>query len=186
LRASVVLVHFPAKWILRFAAEDVPNLRIQSQIRFYRPDLARFRKLVAARLREAARAVIMSFGTIPFCKLNVTARGMRGAWAKATFCAWAIGLAGCAPHIAPYVDSRREAGKQIMVGPSNLDVVAICYGGSKEPPPAAVKLAESECAKTDRVPRLERRKRIACSMLAPTRAYFRCEPKPSPEAHTGG
>jgi len=95
-------------------------------------------------------------------------------------------LAGCtAPHIAPYVDSRRDAGKQILVGTSSQDVVTVCYGGSREPPPAAVKLAEAECAKTDRVPVLEQRKRLACSALAPTRAYFRCQAKPATEAHTG-
>jgi hypothetical protein len=89
-----------------------------------------------------------------------------------------VTLGGCAS--APFVDSRREAGRQIMVGPSNEDVVAICHGGG-EPPPDAVQLAQAACAKTERVPRLEQRVRFACTLLAPTRTFFRCVP-----AGTGG
>ena len=83
-------------------------------------------------------------------------------------------LGGCAGQ--PYVDVRREAGKSIMVGPSNEDVVAICHAG-RNPPPDAVKLAESECAKTGRVPRLETRTRLTCALRTPTRSYFRCVPR---------
>ena len=82
-------------------------------------------------------------------------------------------LAG-ACSTAPYVDGRREAGKRITVGPSNADVVAVCYGGDSGPSAEALKLAESECAKTDRVPKLESRTQFACALFAPTRAYFRC------------
>jgi len=81
-------------------------------------------------------------------------------------------LASCAE--SPYVDSRREAGKRISVGTSNLNVVAICYGGGEPPPADVVKLAESECGKTGHVAQYQSRARIACNLLAPSRAYFRC------------
>jgi hypothetical protein len=81
-------------------------------------------------------------------------------------------LAGCAG--SPYVDSRREAGKRINVGTSNASVVAICYGGGEPPPADVVKMAESECAKTGLVAQYQSRVRIACNLLAPSRAYFRC------------
>ena len=83
----------------------------------------------------------------------------------------ALALAACTG--APFVDARREAGKQITVGPSNEDVVAICHAGS-DPPPAALKLAESECAKTGRAPRYEQGARVTCTLATPTRSYFRC------------
>ena len=38
----------------------------------------------------------------------------------------------------------------------------------------AVKMAESECAKTGRVPQLETRTRFTCALRTPTRSYFRC------------
>ena len=86
-------------------------------------------------------------------------------------------LGGCAGQA--YVDVRREAGTQINVGPSNADVVAICHAGVNAPP-EAVKLAESECAKTGRVPRYEQRTRFTCALRTPTRSYFRCMPPNAP------
>ena len=80
-------------------------------------------------------------------------------------------LQGCAG--ASYIDGRREAGKRITVGWSNQDVVAVCHAGTT-PPADAVKLAESECAKTGRTPKLEQNIRFACSMQASTRSFFRC------------
>ena len=83
----------------------------------------------------------------------------------------AVILQGCSG--AAYVDGRREAGKRITVGPSNEDVVAICHSGG-EPSTEALKLAESECAKTGRTAQVESQVRFACSVQAPTRSYFRC------------
>ena len=80
-------------------------------------------------------------------------------------------LQGCAG--AAYIDGRREAGKRITVGPSNADVVAVCHSGT-EPSREALKLAESECAKTGRTAQAESRVRFACSVQAPTRSFFRC------------
>jgi hypothetical protein len=80
-------------------------------------------------------------------------------------------ISGCSGKA--FVDGRREAGKRINVGPSNADVVAVCHGGG-EPPPDAVKLAESECAKTGRSAQLAQSVRFACSLRAPTRSFFRC------------
>ena len=72
-----------------------------------------------------------------------------------------------------YIDSRREAGKRISIGPSNADVVAICSGGGIASP-KVLKLAAEKCAETGRVPRYESRTRLACNVLAPTRVFYRC------------
>jgi hypothetical protein len=94
-------------------------------------------------------------------------------------------LHGCAGK--PYVDVRREAGKKITVGPSNSEMVAICHAGKKAPP-EAIKLAESECAKTNRVPEFVRRDRFTCAMRTSTRSFFKCvaPPPPSPQGKTAG
>jgi hypothetical protein len=82
------------------------------------------------------------------------------------------------------VDSRREAGKKIMVGPSNADVVAICYKGGT-PGPDVVKLAESVCHETGRTPQYVSHNRFTCNLLAPSRAYFRCVAPPPPPTPAG-
>ena len=102
---------------------------------------------------------------------------------RAALCALRIGtalsallalttLVGCAG--SPYVDSRREAGKRISVGTSNPSVVTICYGGGEPPPADVVKLAESECGKNGLTAQYQSRVRIACNLLTPSRAYFKC------------
>ncbi len=79
---------------------------------------------------------------------------------------------------APYVDSRREAGQREPVGTSTADVVAICYSSQSTTPEAIYKLAESECAKTGRVPELAEQRDWSCTLFAPTRIFYRCVAKP--------
>lgn len=93
------------------------------------------------------------------------------AWITGVFLA-ALGLAGCAAQ--PFVDGRREAGSTRTVGRSSASVVAICYNSRSTTPQVVWELAESECAKTDRVPRYDREDVMACSVANPTRIYFRC------------
>jgi hypothetical protein len=88
------------------------------------------------------------------------------------------GLSACVG--SPYVDSRREAGKKIMVGASNADVVAICYKGG-EPQPNVRKLAEDACKESGRVPHYVSHTRYSCNWLTPSRAFFRCV---APETET--
>lgn len=95
--------------------------------------------------------------------------------AKACFLAGFLALAGlssCA--VDPYVDGRREAGSSRTVGRSNENRVAICYNSRSTTPAAVMQLAESECAKTDRVPRFDGEEILSCSVSNPTRAFFRC------------
>jgi hypothetical protein len=77
-----------------------------------------------------------------------------------------------------YVDSRREAGKTVPVGPSTPDRVAICYSNAAGTGEQVLKMAESECAKTGRVPVRDHEDRWSCTMLTPRRIFFRCVPKP--------
>lgn len=80
---------------------------------------------------------------------------------------------------APYVDSRREAGQRDPVGTSTADLVAICYSSHSSTPEEIYKLAESECAKTGRVPQLADQVEWSCTLFAPTRIFYRCAAKPS-------
>lgn len=79
---------------------------------------------------------------------------------------------------APYVDSRREAGQREPVGTSTADTVAICYSSHSTTPEEIFKLAESECAKTGRVPVLADQVEWSCTLFAPTRIFYRCAAKP--------
>ena len=83
-----------------------------------------------------------------------------------------FGLASCATE--HFVDGRWEAGSTVPVGRSNADRVAICYNNRSTKAAAVRQLAESECAKTDRVPRFDGEDILACSLVNPTRAYFLC------------
>ena len=88
----------------------------------------------------------------------------------------ALPLAACGTP--PYVDSRREAGQKVPVGPSTPDLVVICYSNSATAVAEVMKLAESECAKTNRVPKLEHEERLTCTMLTPRRVFYSCVAKP--------
>ena len=88
----------------------------------------------------------------------------------------AILLAACGTP--PYVDSRREAGQIELVGTSNPNRVAICYFQTATAAAETLKLAESECAKTGRVPQLDHEDRWACTMVAPRRIFYSCVAKP--------
>ncbi len=85
-------------------------------------------------------------------------------------------LAGCGT--APYVDSRREAGQKEPVGASTPNMVAICYSKSGADRNDLQKLANSECAKTSRVARLDHEERWTCTLLTPRRIFYSCVAKP--------
>ncbi len=84
-------------------------------------------------------------------------------------------LGGCSS--GAYIDSRREAGQLAPVGTSTPDVVAICYSKTKNAAADVLKLAESECAKTGRVPQRAREDRWSCTMIAPRRVFYSCVAK---------
>jgi hypothetical protein len=88
----------------------------------------------------------------------------------------ALFLAGCGT--APYIDARREAGQTAPVGVSTPNMVAICYSKRGTTPEALQKLADSECAKTDRIARLTYEERWTCTMLTPRRIFYGCVAKP--------
>ena len=93
------------------------------------------------------------------------------AWFLAVFLALGL-MGGCASE--PFIDGRREAGSTRPLGPSTVNRVAICYNSRSTTPEAVMQLAESECAKTDRVPQFDGEDIMDCSVVNPTRAYFRC------------
>ena len=101
----------------------------------------------------------------------------------ATYRRWRV-LAAAGPLLLascgtlPYVDSRREAGQKEPLGPSTADMVAICYSKNDAAATELLKLAESECAKTGRVPVFDHEDRWACTAVAPRRIFYRCTAKP--------
>ena len=103
--------------------------------------------------------------------LTMTQRCSGKAWVLAVFLGFGL-LSGCASE--PFVDGRREAGSTRPLGPSTVNRVAICYNSRSTTPETVLALAESECAKTDRVPRFDGEDIMDCSVVNPTRAYFRC------------
>ena len=103
-------------------------------------------------------------------RMRVPTPGRRGWTVRLGILAVATLLSACG---SAYVDSRREAGKRINIGPSNADVVAICTGDGIASP-KVLKLAAEKCAETGRVPRYESRTRLACNVTAPTRVFYRC------------
>jgi len=88
-----------------------------------------------------------------------------------------VTLSACG--IDPFVDGRREAGSTKYVGPSTPNRVAICYNSRTVSPKDVLALAEAECAKTNRVPRLDGQEKLTCSFFNPSRVYFKCVPPPS-------
>jgi hypothetical protein len=108
----------------------------------------------------------------------VKARGVRPrlylVWALAAMVGAGV-VSGCA---SPYVDSRREAGKKVPVGPSTADVVALCYSPLKSTKAEVKVLADSECAKTGRIATFDRENRWNCTLTDPVRAFYRCTAKP--------
>ena len=93
------------------------------------------------------------------------------AWILAVFLVGGL-VSGCASE--PFVDGRREAGSTRNIGPSTLNRVAICFNSRTTPADVVMELAESECSKTDRVPRYEGQDRFDCTWGNPSRAFFRC------------
>ncbi len=83
-----------------------------------------------------------------------------------------IALSGCRAF-DPFVDARREAGQVAPVGSSTVDSPVICYGFAE--PEEVEKLAQNECAKTNRVAVFEQKENFKCALFAPQRAIYRCE-----------
>lgn len=92
-------------------------------------------------------------------------------WILALFLGFGL-LSGCASE--PFIDGRREAGSTRPIGPSTPNRVAICYNSRTTTPEVIRQLAESECAKTDRIPRFDGQDMLECSWDNPTRVFFRC------------
>lgn len=84
-------------------------------------------------------------------------------------------LAACA---SPYVDSRREAGQKQLVGASTPDMVAICFAPAKTPRSQVLAMAQPLCAKTGRTAVFDHEDPWSCTLLTPTRGFYRCTAKP--------
>ncbi len=81
-------------------------------------------------------------------------------------------ISGC-HAFSPFVDARREAGQIAPIGSSTDDRPVICYGFSA--PKEIEKLAQNECAKTNRVAIFDHKETFKCALFAPQKAVYRCE-----------
>ena len=87
-----------------------------------------------------------------------------------------FGVVGCVQ--TPFVDSRREAGYAGTVGESTPDRVAICYNSFSTNANEIIRMAQEECAKTNREAAYDGHKYWSCRVFLPHRVYFRCLAKP--------
>lgn len=99
-------------------------------------------------------------------------------WKTAVWAGAAALLGALAACANPYVDSRREAGQKQPVGASTPDMVAICFSPTQTPRDQLAALAQPECAKTGRVAAFDHEDPWSCTLLAPSRAFYRCGVKP--------
>lgn len=103
--------------------------------------------------------------------LDVTGRGRAGLAVAGLM----LALTACA---SPYLDSRREAGQKQPVGASTPDMIAICFAPAKTARQQVLALAQPECAKTGRAAVYDHEDPWSCTLLTPTRAFYRCVAKP--------
>lgn len=87
-------------------------------------------------------------------------------------------LAACTTQ-APFVDARREAGKNYTVGESTPDVVAVCFNKYSTHSSEIIRMAQEECRKTNREAKYKGMKRWSCRVLLPHRVYFACVDAPA-------
>lgn len=91
-------------------------------------------------------------------------------------------LAACG-QLAPFVDSRREAGQKEPVGQSAPGRIAVCSNGWWHDPEAIAALAQSACEKEGarKTAVFLERKPFSCRLLTPATSFFACR-APAPAA----
>lgn len=83
-------------------------------------------------------------------------------------------VAGCA-EIAPFIDSRREAGQVELVGQSKPNRVAVCHHRWWHEEETVRALAEAECAQQNKKAVYDGQAFFNCRFMTPTTSFYRCE-----------
>lgn len=83
-------------------------------------------------------------------------------------------LTACA-EVAPFVDSRREAGQVAPVGQSSPERVAVCYNPLWHDTAEVQALAEAACAERGLVAVADGRAVFNCRLMEPNTAFYRCQ-----------
>ena len=84
-------------------------------------------------------------------------------------------LVSACGQVTPFVDAHREAGQIELVGQSTPDTVAVCYNPLWSDKEKVKKLAEQECAKTNRKAGYSDVKWFSCCLINPTTAFYDCK-----------
>ncbi|MGD9638789.1 MAG: hypothetical protein AB7U85_06990 [Alphaproteobacteria bacterium] len=74
----------------------------------------------------------------------------------------------------PFVDARREAGSEDIVGISTPDYPAVCYNSHYTTPKEVYEMADKECAKTGRKAEFFMQTKFTCKLFIPNHAIYRC------------
>ena len=78
-------------------------------------------------------------------------------------------------QVTPFVDAHREAGQVALVGQSTPDRAAVCYNPIWSDKEFVKKLAEQECAKTNRKAVYDDTKWFSCCLINPVTAFYDCK-----------
>lgn len=93
----------------------------------------------------------------------------------------ALAAAACSvpePYIytaGEYDRTRPDFGRE----PTDRETVAICYNKRNATPAQILQMAQTECAKFQKVARLSGQGRLDCPITTPIRAVFACLPSPT-------
>ena len=87
---------------------------------------------------------------------------------------FALLLSACG-QVTPFVDARREAGQVQLVGQSTPDKIAVCYNPIWSDKNLVEKLAQQECAKTNRKAIYDDTKWFSCCLINPSTAFYDCK-----------
>ena len=82
-------------------------------------------------------------------------------------------LSACA-QFSPFVDARREAGRETTVGQSTPDKIAVCYNPIWSDMGQVEQLAKEGCAQTKRKAQFADKKYFSCAFFSPCTAFYDC------------
>ena len=82
-------------------------------------------------------------------------------------------LSACA-QFGPFVDARREAGREGTVGQSTPNRIAVCYNPLWSDMKKVEQLAKEGCAQTKRKAQADGKKYFNCSFFSPSTAFYKC------------
>ena len=84
-------------------------------------------------------------------------------------------LVSACSQLEPFVDTRREAGKETPIGQSTPNRIAVCYNPIWSSRTEAEELAKVECKKTNRTATYNETKWFSGYLVTPATAFYTCK-----------